>query len=117
MNVEQSNQDTEAEKTRTKQRSKQSSVPDPAENPFRFLWLVNCIVYSVIIAFYISKGWEKQQGERNQIGRPNWSSKASEQFEAKAQVIREKLSKANAELERLKSNGKIAKKERRIVHS
>ena len=35
---------------------KQRSVPDPVENPFGFLWLVNCIVYSVIIAFYISKG-------------------------------------------------------------
>ena len=92
---------------------KQRSVPDPVENPFGFLWLVNCIVYSVIITFYISKGWKKQQGERDQMGRPNWSSKAREQFQAKAQVIRGKLSKAKAELERLRSNGKLTEKGKR----
>lgn len=43
---------------------KQRSVPDPVENPFGFLWLVNCIVYSVIIAFYISKGWKKNSREK-----------------------------------------------------
>ena len=47
------------------------------------------------------------------MGRPNWSWKAKEQFEAKAQVIRGKLSKAKAEVERLKSNGKITKKGKR----
>ena len=46
------------------------------------------------------------------MGRPNWSWKAKEQFEAKAQVIRGKLSKAKAEVERLKSNGKIIKKKK-----
>ena len=97
---------------------KQSSAPDPVENPFGFLWLVNCILYSVIIAFYISKGWKKQQGERDQMGRPNWSSKPREQFEAKARAIRGKLSKAKAELERLKYQmGKSQKKERGIAHS
>ena len=91
---------------------KQRSVPDPVENPFGFLWLVNCIVYSVIIAFYISKGWKKQQGERDQMGRPNWRSKAREHFQAKAQAMRGKLSKAKAELERLRSNGKLRKKKK-----
>ena len=47
------------------------------------------------------------------MGRPNWISKAREHFWAKAQVICGKLSKANAELERLKSNGKITKKGKR----
>ena len=92
---------------------KQRSVPDPVENPFGFLWLVNCIVYSVIIAFYISKGWKKQQGGRDQMRRPNWSSKAREHFQAKAQAIHGKLSKAKAELERLRSNGKLTKKGKR----
>jgi len=72
----------------------------------------------VILTFYISKGWKRQQGERDQTGRLNWSSKAREQFQAKVhQAIRAKLSKAKAKLERLKSNGKISNKERGIIHS
>ena len=48
---------------------KQNSVPDPAKNPFEFLWLVNCIVYSVIIAFYFSKGWKKTAGRKRSDGK------------------------------------------------
>ena len=61
---------------------------------------------------------EKQQGERDQMGRPNWSSKAREQFQAiKAQAICGKLSKAKVDLESIRSNGKLKKKERGIEHS
>ena len=30
------------------------------QNPFGFLWLANCIVYSVVCAFLLMKGWKKQ---------------------------------------------------------
>ena len=32
----------------------------PTQNPFGFLWLANCIVYSVVCAFLLMKGWKKQ---------------------------------------------------------
>ena len=34
---------------------------DPFENPFGYLWLVDCILYSVAVAFYISKGWKNRR--------------------------------------------------------
>ena len=33
---------------------------DPAQNPFVFLWLANCVIYSVVVAFVVMKGWEKK---------------------------------------------------------
>ena len=32
----------------------------PTQNPFGFLWLANCILYSVVCAFLLMKGWKKQ---------------------------------------------------------
>ena len=74
-------------------------------------------VLSDYCLLYQQRMEKKQQGERDQMGRPDWSSKAREQFQAQAQAIRGKLSKAKAELERLRSNGKLTKKERGIAHS
>ena len=34
------------------------SVPHPSVNPFGYLWMINCILYSVVVAFCISKGWK-----------------------------------------------------------
>ena len=92
---------------------KHNKIPDPAQDPFGYLWIANCILYSVIVAFYISKGWKKGDGNRERTGKPKQSSKAKEEFEAQAREIRGKLSKAKAEIERLKSNKIITKKERR----
>ena len=30
------------------------------QNPFGFLWLANCILYSVVCAFLLMTGWKKQ---------------------------------------------------------
>ena len=43
----------------------------PTENPFEYLWIANCVLYSVVTAFLLAKGWKKQgprterSGERN----------------------------------------------------
>ena len=89
---------------------KHNTIPDPAQDPFGYLWIVNCILYSVILAFYISKDWKKGDGNVERTGKPKRGSKAKEEFEAQAREIRGKLSKAKAEIERLKSNKKITKK-------
>ena len=89
---------------------KHNTIPDPAQDPFGYLWIVNCILYSVIVAFYISKDWKKVDGNGERTGKPKRGSKAKEEFEAHAREIRGKLSKAKAEIERLKSNKKITKK-------
>ena len=34
-----------------------NSALDPAQNPFVFLWLANCFIYSVVVAFLVLKGW------------------------------------------------------------
>ena len=47
------------------------------------------------------------------MGRPEFSAKAKELFEDQACKIRANLSKAKAELERIKSNRKITRKGKR----
>ncbi|KAK2555958.1 hypothetical protein P5673_022239 [Acropora cervicornis] len=89
---------------------KHNTIPDPAQYPFGYLWIANCILYSVIVAFYISKDWKKGDGNGERTGKPKQSSKAKEEFETQAREIRGKLSKAKAEIERVKSNKKITKK-------
>ena len=51
---------------------KHNTVPDPAQDPFGYLWIVNCTLYSVIVAFYISKDWKKGQWK----WRTHWKTEA-----------------------------------------
>ena len=37
-----------------------NNAPDPAQNAFVFLWLANCVIYSVVVAFLLLKGWKKK---------------------------------------------------------
>ena len=37
---------------------------DPTTNPFGYLWMANCILYSVVAAFLINKGWKKESGSK-----------------------------------------------------
>ena len=36
----------------------------PTQNPFGFLWLANCILYSVVCAFLLMKGWKKTRANK-----------------------------------------------------
>ena len=65
------------------------------------------------MAFYISKGWKKREEEKDRAGRSKFKLKAKEEYEAKACKIRGNISRAKAELERIKLNKKIKKKGRR----
>ena len=89
-----------------------NTVPDPSEDPFGYLWMANCVLYSVIIAFYVCKGWKKRESNRDGAGRSKFNEMAKEKYEGQASEIRAKLSKAKAEIKRIKTNGKITKKER-----
>ena len=89
------------------------SVPDPPVNPSGYLWMINCILYSVVVAFYISKGWKKREEERSRAGRSKFKLKGKEEYEAKACKIQGNISIAKAELERIKLNKEITKKGRR----
>ena len=31
----------------------------PKENPFSYLWVANCALYSAVMAFLVNKGWKK----------------------------------------------------------
>ena len=42
-----------------------NNAPDPAQNPFVFLWLANCVIYSVVVAFLVIKGWKKKSEQGN----------------------------------------------------
>ena len=90
-----------------------NSVPDPSVNPFGYLWMINCILYSAVVAFCISKGWKKREEERNRAGRSKFKLKEKVEYEAKACKIRGNISRAKAELERIKLNKKIKKKGRK----
>ena len=35
---------------------------DPTTNPLGHLWMANCILYAVVAAFLINKGWKKESG-------------------------------------------------------
>ena len=85
-------------------------MPYPSKNPFGYLWMINCIVYSAVAAFLVQKGWKKQNGKRGNVGRSEFSAKAKEMFEDQACQIRANLSKAKAEVERIKSNRKSTRK-------
>ena len=40
------------------------NVVNPSENPFSYLWLANCVIYSVVVAFLLLKGWKKQRSSQ-----------------------------------------------------
>ena len=92
-----------------------NTIPEPFVDPFGYLWMANCILYSVIIAFYVCKGWKKREsnGGKDRAGRSKFNEMAKEKYESQASEIRAKLSKAKAEIERIKTNGKITKKGKR----
>ena len=55
-----------------KQNNNVNNAPDPAQNPFVFLWLANCVIYSVVIAFLVLKGWEKSEEQNKSNEEEPW---------------------------------------------
>ena len=81
-------------------------------DPFWTLWIINCILYSAVSAFLLTKEWKKQTDETQQVKR-KMSNKADEEFVRQVGELRKKISTAPAELERLRLNRKITKKGRK----
>ena len=88
----------------------QNSV-SPIDDPFGYLWVANCTLYSTVVTFLLLKGWKKPrtQGEP----RKNGSDKSKKAFEELAVDIRRKIAMAKVELERLRENRKLTKKGKR----
>ncbi|XP_068671379.1 uncharacterized protein [Montipora foliosa] len=83
----------------------------PENDPFNYLWMANVVLYAVIVALLLMKGWKKQ---RNDI--PKTISKIEKEkrvYEEKVKSLRRSISIAKAELERIKENRKITRKGRK----
>ena len=84
----------------------------PADNPFCYLWITNCVLYSVVVAFLLHKGWKKQ-GPKRQSSCVSKQQKRKRVYEEKVEEIRKKISIAKAEVERLQQNRKLTKRGKR----
>ena len=84
----------------------------PAGDPFQYLWIANCVLYSVIVAFLLLKGWKKNTpGHSNNSRKPTPKWKIV--YEKKVMETRKKISIAKAEMERIKENRKLSKRGRK----
>ena len=83
----------------------------PEDDPFNYLWMVNLVLYSVVIAFLFIKGWKKQSDQN--VNNATKSDKSKRLYEENAQEIRKKISIAKGELTRIRENRKITKKGKR----
>ena len=86
---------------------------DPTTNPFGYLWMANCILYSVVAAFLINKGWKKESGIKVQTKRKTIGQTIKEAFLTRATELRKRISIATAELDGIKKNKKITKRGKR----
>ena len=91
-------------------RREEGHTLDPNRNPFGYLWLTNCILYSVVVAFLIHKGWKKEPGTTERRKRKTPSERIKEAFVKQVTEVRKKISVAVAELDRIKGNKKITNK-------
>ena len=86
-----------------------NNAHDPAQNPFVFLWLANCVTYSVLIAFLVMKGWKKVK-DGTKANKKSLIEIMKEKYLAQAGEIRRNISIAKAEMERAKANRKLTNK-------
>ncbi|PFX31281.1 Polycomb protein Scm [Stylophora pistillata] len=90
----------------------------PTDNPFTYLWIASCVLYSVVIAFLLYKGWKKKGPKRPSAGESK-QQKRRRLYVEKVCEIRKQISIAKAEVDRLKENRKLTKRGRRnreILH-
>ena len=84
---------------------------DLARDPFVYLWLINCVLYAVVAAFLIMKGWTRKN--TSQTGKGKAEDKQKEMIERQAGEIGKIIAIAKAEIQRIKSNWMITTKGRR----
>ena len=76
----------------------------PQNYPFNHLWAIDCILYAVVAAFLVNKGWKKERSGNSRV-----TEKDKDVLEKQVKEIRRKLSIAKAELDRIKKNGRITR--------
>ena len=83
---------------------------DPTTNSFWYLWIANCVLYSMFEAFWINKGWKKESSIKVQTKWKTISQKIKDAFLAQASELRITISIATTELGRIKKNKRITKR-------
>ena len=81
-----------------------------AEHPFAYLWLANCVLYSVVVAFMLLKGWKRESRDRTESR--DKGDKWRKKYLEDVGEIRRKLSIATSELSRIRENRRLTKKGR-----
>ena len=73
-------------------------------DPFAHLWLVNCVLYSVVVAFLLLKGWKKDPKDKSDKQCVYNGEKWKKKYLDEMGEIRKKISIASAEVNRVKEN-------------
>ena len=74
----------------------QNNDIDSAQDPFVYLWLTNCVLYAVVAAFLMVKGWMRKN--TSQIGKGKVEDEQKEMYERQAGEIQKNISIAKAEI-------------------
>ena len=82
-------------------------------DPFAHLWLVNCVLYSVVAAFLLLKGWKKDPKDKLDKQRVYNGEKWKKNYLDEMGEIRKNISIASAEVNRVKENRKLTKRGRK----
>ena len=82
-----------------------------AEHPFAYLWLANCVLYSVMVTFMLLKGWKRES--KGRTGSRHKGDKWRKKYLEDVGEIRRKLSIATSELSRIRENRRLTKKGRK----
>ena len=91
-----------------------NNAPDPAQNPFVFLWLANWVIYSICSGCVFSdERLKKKVNSRTKAMKKSPDERMKEIYEAQAGEIRKNISIAVAEIERLRANQKLTSKNKK----
>ena len=87
----------------------------PRQNPFSYLWIANCVLYSVAMAFLLNKGWKKQPSETS--GGARKQHKRKREYEERVlQVRKQKIfGEVDAFKEKQENNKKKENRKRNRV--
>ena len=80
------------------------------DQQFVYLWMANCILYAVVVAFLLAKNWKKNGNSQTKGRGKNKVFKRRENYDTHVKELRRRISIAKAEMERLQKNRKITKK-------
>ena len=97
----------------SRHRVKKPEHGSPSGKPFTYLWIANCVLYSVVITYLLYKGLKKQRITSQSHKPDSCIEKWKKDYKEKVVETRRKIYITKAEWERLKENRKITKKGRK----